>query len=94
MRSHTAENNTAKAANKVLAKMQHLMLKPCSANVRNLLAGPASVIAPQRNALTKTQTSSPWAKQKNPAWAKLVGIFLASQQNHAATTPQLVRKIM
>ena len=94
MRSRTAANDPVKAANKMLAKMQHLPSKPCSANARNLQADPTSVIAPHRNALAKTQAPSPKARQKNPAQAKPAGIFRASQQNCTATMLQAGRKII
>ena len=94
MRSRTAANNPAKAANQMRLKMQHLPPKPCSANARNLPAGPALLIAPRRKVPAKTQAPIPQAGRKNPAQAKPAGIFLASQQNRTAAIPQQGHRIM
>ena len=94
MRSRTAANNPAKAANQMLAKMQHLPPKICSTNARNLPAGPALLIAPRRKVPAKTQAPIPQAGRKKPAHAKPAGIFLASQQNRTTAILQQGRRIM
>ena len=78
----------------MLAKMQHLPPKICSANARNLPAGPALLITPRRKVPAKTQAPIPEAGRKNPAQAKPAGIFLASQQNRTAAILQQGRRIM
>ena len=94
MRSRTAANNPAKEASQMLAKMQHLPPKICSANARNLPAGPALLIAPHRKVPAKKQAPIPQVGRKNPAQAKPAGIFLASQQNRIAAILQQGRRTM
>ena len=78
----------------MLAKMQHLPPKICSAKARNLPAGPALLIAPNRKVPAKTQAPIPQVGRKNPAQAKPAGIFLASQQNRTAAILQQGRRTM